>query len=476
MSFQKTTMKKWHRVVYIIIISFMIAECIMAFFMLRQVATEIGEVKYRQFLMAVISMIFAIMLYIICFFGNVEDTRRERLFSTIIACVFLQIYLSCIIIFCGGKPDRSRLIFIFWTIVEILTVVIYGLIWYYQLETLPRKSNNRGLIFWNRSIMICFFILLIVNCFYPCYYTVRFGELYYLHPGDTIAIILYFGFIFSFLGNTLVQKCPWRKKIAIMSFFIGDILYGIMYFLLKGIGINFSTDMAAFVFNLIGIYIVFFADYVSSKEALLYAQIQTIEHERQQTELKTALMMSQIQPHFLYNALSAIRHLCKRDPDEAYEALGYFSRYLRKNLNTMQNDLISFESELEHINTYLAIEQTRFGDELKIVQDIQVTDFELPPLSVQPLVENAVRHGVCSNEDGGTVTIRTARIDDTIIITVADDGQGFDLTQIPEDGEMHIGLANVRDRLQAIVQGEMIIDSTPGKGTTVTVKIKENRK
>lgn len=190
------------------------------------------------------------------------------------------------------------------------------------------------------------------------------------------------------------------------------------------------------------------------------------------TEQRTQIMLSQIQPHFLYNALGAISTLCIRDPMKAREITDNFAFYLRANLNSLTNEhMIPFSQELRHTQAYLAIEQTRFGEDLKVVYDIQCDDFELPSLSLQPIVENAVRHGICAKEDGGTVTIRTERKNGKILIAVQDTGRGFDPQTELRDGRRHIGMESVSQRVHALCGGNMVIDSTPGYGTTVTITL-----
>ena len=136
-----------------------------------------------------------------------------------------------------------------------------------------------------------------------------------------------------------------------------------------------------------------------------------IELEKKNSELQkkqTQIMVSQIQPHFLYNTLSAIYVLCDDDPELAKETIMDFSKYLRHNMNSLNgSECVPFEQELKHTETYLAIEKLRFGPKLTVEYDIGCTDFRLPPLSLQPIAENAVKHGVRSRKDGGTVTIST---------------------------------------------------------------------
>ena len=193
-------------------------------------------------------------------------------------------------------------------------------------------------------------------------------------------------------------------------------------------------------------------------------------------KISKPIMLSQIRPHFLYNSLGAIRDLC--DAQEAKEAVDQFSLYLKGNMDALNTGgTIPFLAELEHTKAYLELEQLRFMDALRVEYDIACTDFELPTLTLQPIVENAVRHGARGAEqDVGTVKIATREYPDRWKIIVTDDGPGFD----PEnprpknDGRTHIGIRNVRERLKSVSGGELRIESRPGKGTVATLVIPKN--
>lgn len=190
-------------------------------------------------------------------------------------------------------------------------------------------------------------------------------------------------------------------------------------------------------------------------------------------ESRITVMVSQIHPHFLFNSLSAIRHLCRTQPDVAWEALGDFASYLRANTDALTSTkLIPFPQELRHIQSYLKLEKLRMGSRLNIVYDIQEEDFLLPPLTVQPLVENAVKHGIFYAKGGGTVRIATCRQGDAVVITVSDDGVGFDMEQKDDtQARVYVGIQNVQTRLQKLLRAKMHIDSEKDKGTTVTIRI-----
>ena len=198
---------------------------------------------------------------------------------------------------------------------------------------------------------------------------------------------------------------------------------------------------------------------------------QLAEKEVQLAESRIAITLSQLQPHFIYNVLNSIYHLCDRDPKLAQEAVDKFSDYLRNNMKSIeQKEPIPFEEEYQHIQTYLSLEKIRFRT-LEIIYDIDIVNFMLPPLTVQPLVENAVKHGVTKKRGGGSVTISTRETENAYLVMVTDTGVGFDPERYPEDGRVHIGIRNVRERLQNMVNGTLSITSAPGEGTTAVVTI-----
>lgn len=195
------------------------------------------------------------------------------------------------------------------------------------------------------------------------------------------------------------------------------------------------------------------------------------EHEKAlMAEQRIQIMMTQIQPHFLYNTLATIQALCRTDPEKAYEVTERFGTYLRQNIDSLsQPNLIPIEKELEHTKIYTDIESIRF-DNITIEYDTPETGFMIPALTIQPLVENAIRHGV-RIRDKGIVKVITAKTDGGYRIVIEDNGKGFDTSIIKQGDSDHIGIGNVRERIESMCGGSVNIESIEGTGTTITITI-----
>ena len=199
------------------------------------------------------------------------------------------------------------------------------------------------------------------------------------------------------------------------------------------------------------------------------------EHEKAlMAEQRIQIMMSQIQPHFLYNTLSTIQALCRTEPEKASVVTERFGTYLRKNLESLsQTELIPVSKELEHTKIYSEIENVRF-DNIRVEYDTPETDFMIPALSIQPLVENAIRHGVRIRKNG-IVKVSTVKVSNGYDIIVEDNGKGFDTSTIETADNTHIGLRNVRERIKKMCGGTFQIESTENVGTKITLHIPDQK-
>ena len=190
----------------------------------------------------------------------------------------------------------------------------------------------------------------------------------------------------------------------------------------------------------------------------------------QLTESRMSTMMSQIRPHFIYNTLGSIEQLCSIDPPKAGELVHNFAKYLRGNFGELDNPKpILMSQEMEHVHHYVSIENVRFPD-MTFSFEMNSDDFLIPALTIQPIVENAIKHGLMKLPKGGKISVVSYETDSHYCVSVEDDGVGFDTGELLEDRK-HVGIRNIRGRLNAMVNGTLEIHSTEGAGTTVLIKI-----
>jgi two-component system LytT family sensor kinase len=201
------------------------------------------------------------------------------------------------------------------------------------------------------------------------------------------------------------------------------------------------------------------------------------EQERLLMQARVDALISQINPHFLFNTLNTVSSLVRFDPDTARKVVLKLSNILRRRLKT-QIHFASLKQELDFIDDYLDIEVVRFGkDKLQIRKEIDpdTLDLVVPSMILQPLIENATRHGIGPKIEGGTITLRSRRQGGRLTVEVIDDGMGFPDDRRLESLDSGIGIRNVRERLKALYGQEFtfVIDSAPGKGTAIRLEIPE---
>ena len=207
--------------------------------------------------------------------------------------------------------------------------------------------------------------------------------------------------------------------------------------------------------------------------AFIYIWIhQRIVYEQQTNfiaEQRIRVIRSQVQPHFIYNTLSSIRNI-EGNPEETKRAITEFAGFIRGNLAALDGkEVIPFSKEIEYVKDYIALQQRRFPGKIEVTYDIADEDFSLPPLTLQILVENSIKHGITTRYEGGNIAIKTYCEKKYHVISIVDDGVGFD-TEILKTTD-RVGLRAVKNRLEYYQEGIMDIKSTPGKGTDITIKI-----
>ena len=381
------------------------------------------------------------------------------LFSTLIVYVSFNLASQCAAFFSSAWAAGAQRLFIFCesTFSSLAMLVLVAFLLHSCGERRPTKSFafRVAMMLW-----LTYFCMLASTWFSGVIYTVDEKNVYSrgpLYPALLVPTVLIM---------VLSLVVLWRRRAALTA---RQRMAFVVYVAAPG---------AAMVFQMLfyGLYTIVAASAIGAFVLLACMQADAAEHyyqtEVENARLKSEIMLSQLQPHFLCNTLGAIGHLCGDNP-QAREAIHTFSRYLRENVDALAQTVpVPFERELEHARTYLELERLRFGDDLHVAFDIGCTEFLVPTLTLQPLTENAVRHGIRGTEEGaGTVTISSRELADRWEVCIADDGAGFDPHAMPNDGRTHVGLANVRERLRIVCNGDLRIESSLGAGCKVTIMV-----
>lgn len=403
------------------------------------------------------------------------------------------VLLSGILEHSGDKKSLSLMRLVFFTGVELFldmtAFVVDGkseLVWLNILSNtlLYIGANLLALFFWHylkaelqmegekyHRLSVCVHVLIllsalaaVLNLFFGWYFTVTPEGLYIRQPYFPLCFLSSVAVMGLCAWGVLTRPIQKREKALLLSYELYPLIAIVFQYFYYGLSLIYPSMV-------LSILVIRSTVHLHRREALLRQEIKL-------SEQNTAIMISQIQPHFLYNSLTTISNLCRKDPETAEEATVMFSRYLRMNLDSVRNMApVPFAKEKEHTDIYLRLEKMRFGDRLNIVEDIRETNFLLPALSLQPVAENSVKHGLCAREEGGTLTISTRRVPGGVELVVADDGVGFDPSApVKDDGRSHVGMSNVRDRLKSMCGAHMRVESSPGHGCVTTIFIPDKEK
>lgn len=249
---------------------------------------------------------------------------------------------------------------------------------------------------------------------------------------------------------SIAPLIPWYLRTSLWLCILGSVLVS----MLAGFGVSAAGKLRR----------------MKAEEAA--RQIRELQQKLEQE--RASLMLSQISSHFFYHTLNALQALIVLNPDAAYSMAGDFSRYLRFNTDAilLADGIVSFKEELRAVRAYAHINEQMLGDRLKVVFDIPEADFSIPALTVEPIVENAILHGIKPKVGGGTVTVRLTEDAHRWHITVSDDGMGFDPTE--QVLNQSVGLSNVRKRIAQFAGCSMDVESKVGEGTNISLHIDKN--
>lgn len=365
-----------------------------------------------------------------------------------------------------GRKEYTIHLYSFNTMIYIMGYMMIALYTYYMVIHISQKAEvSVWITRCVTALSLIASLLVIVSLFNHMYFYIVDGVYYrgnlYLLSQILPFFLLFLDLIISFRHR---KSLGLRNTLVLMSYCLFPLIAIIVQVCFYGVALLYVAS----TLSLLIVYLAVHLEYTKRMKE------QAIELDKMNVDM----MLSQIQPHFLYNSLTAIQSLCDKQPLEAQRVLGEFTKFLKMNMNSLTcKTLIPFKSELEHVNHYLDLEKLRLGDKLRIEYDIQEQDFNLPALCIQPVIENAVKYGIEEKKEGGTIYLKVHRESHWIVIEIRDDGVGFNTDELynldrKKDNELHIGLKNVKERVKRLANGEVNIESTIGTGTVVTIRLR----
>ena len=390
-------------------------------------------------------------------FAPALDRWSRRYMIALFSLQFLCVALCFLDAIIYGNPNMAiveRVIY-FLGFVCLLPLVVMPTIF-----LLHRSGENLKSSLWFKVIMVLaglYLVLAIASQFSDLFYAVTPESEFIRGPlfpflvvplavipllGIVIALVKRKKLLKRYFIATMIYLPPLAATLIVHAFYFFE------FYILLGVGLWAVTILALVV-----------------QEGLQ-------ESLRQQKEIanqRASILVLQMRPHFIYNTMTSIYYLCDQDPSKAKQVTLDFTTYLRKNFAAIaSSDSIPFIDELEHTRAYLAVEQAQFEDSLFVEFDTPHTLFRLPPLTLQPIVENAVKHGMSESKAPIHIHVSTKKTDSASEILVEDDGPGFGQA---DNDQPHIALANIRQRLEMACKGILEISAREGGGTRVKILI-----
>ncbi|MBR2769818.1 MAG: histidine kinase [Solobacterium sp.] len=398
----------------------------------------------------------------VCLISRNIDDKSRRFFS--IFFIFLTLYslfslISQISMVYFGSDELTRFsVFMF----SLMSSMLMPMLVIYLLNQCNEDWKTSPLF---RTTIILWFIyvlLLVFAQFNSYIYTVSSDNVY--SRGPLYPVLLVPPVLIMFIS--LIALFHRRDRLDRHQFY-AFLFYFLLPMLSMIIQMTFYGVPVIVIGTTLGAAILFFSN-------LSYQINETIRQKEENVRLQTNALMLQMRPHFIYNVMTSIYYLIQQDPQKAQQVVLDFTTYLRKNFTAMgREEPILFTAELKHTRAYLAVEQIRFENRLFVNFETVHTSFHIPPLTLQPVVENAVKHGLDPELEPLHLSVVTRKTDTGSEIIVEDNGPGFDNT--PND-EPHVALENISRRLASMCQGTLDIDSVKGRGTKVRIFIPDPAK
>lgn len=412
---------------------------------------------------SVVAAFVLMVLILISIFSNVE--KRKTAYYFLWSLISALIPVGFMIVWYAIRLNADTPLVLVKIFGSLVFVTMFGASYAFLLYCLSffgkSSKSNKVICILAGIIGIAFSIVIVISAFNDMFINYIKDNGINIQP-TSVSFIPYTYIWFVFLVEIILLII--KKGIR-----VGERIAFLAFISVPAVALVFHSiygELSIFTFAIVAAFLAHFLYFYVQRGLMIQKQ------EKELSEKQIELTISQIRPHFIYNCLSSISYLCTKDPQLAVEAIDDFSSFLRVNFsNISQNKIVPFTQELEHTMKYLKLEKMRFEDRVRVYFDIRANDFEIPSLTLQPLVENAVKHGICKRAEGGTIVVKTSETDKEYLVEVTDDGVGFDPDVPPSDGRVHVGLTNVQNRLKNMVHGRLEIYSKIGKGTRMSIHI-----
>ncbi len=388
---------------------------------------------------------------------RIRPSKDAGIFHLMLIAAFIALLSNGIGWLCfSSNPVLFRVLISVAVVVLILLLAAYSD--YVICLLKPENPLSRNIKRINRVLCVFLAVFWTINAVHPFFFDFRtvnfiFGP--WMIPFVAAAMTVILSAVFLIVIN--------RKKVGRWQFVV---MLTLPLLLIISYLPNFwSTELRLFFPT---IFLVLLANYVR----LYNIQYLTLNKQREKVQnMRVRAMAECMKPHYIHNVLTSIYYLCETDPHVAQQAVGAFSDYMRSVLENLDTDgLVPFYQEMHTVQNYLSLEHMRFGDRYRVSFQIDTDDFMLPPFCVQPLVENALKHGMGQSDLVGEIVIESYETETDHVIVVRDNCGGFDVEQF-HDEQSGFGLRYVQQILSMTVGGSMTIESEVGTGTSVTLRI-----
>lgn len=401
-----------------------------------------------------IMMVFGILVSLLI---PMTDRWNKRYFVTLFS-LLLFCSITCFLatLFWGNpRMAAAQRVVYFLEALSMSTLILIPTV--FLLHNVGESIMNSPLFKAAAALLGIYYVMLIATQFTNVFYYVTPDNQYVRYPMFAVMV--------SPLAAIMILNvvCTIRKRRKLSKRYF----WGLMVYLMPMTAavifhMFYDADVLIVLFMLLFALIMFYLILADNID-------QFMRQQREIANQRASIMVLQMRPHFVSNAMMSIYYLCDKDPQKAKQVTLDFTAYLRKNFTALASeDTIPFTSELEHTRAYLAVEQAQFEDSLFVSFDTPHTLFRVPPLTLQPIVENSVKHGLRASNDPIHISVVTRKTDTGNEIIVEDDGPGFDPV---DDNEPHIALDNIRQRLEWMCKGKLMIAPREGGGTSVKVTI-----